>query len=174
MQHDDDADYANTSSSSKRGRKRKEAEKSNKEKESSSSGIKQKFFICFIIYISLYIHLFSNYIHIGMPSVEDVCSAFNVTDVDIEYSETDLQTLTTYKAFTQHVRPILQKENTKVPAPKLMMLVAAKWREFCDSNPNLQTEQSRSDEADEPRSSRSSRNEKVWGNDRFIHLHTYF
>lgn len=96
-----------------------------------------------------------------MPSVEDVCSAFNVTDVEIEYSETDLQNLTTYKAFTQHVRPILQKENVKVPAPKLMMLVDAKWREFCEANPNLQAEQAKSEEADEPRSSRSSRNEKV-------------
>lgn len=96
-----------------------------------------------------------------MPSVEEVCSAFNVTDVDIEYSETDLQNLTTYKAFTQHVRPILQKENAKIPAPKLMMLVDAKWREFCEAHPNLITEQAKSEEPEEPRSSRSSRNEKV-------------
>lgn len=99
-----------------------------------------------------------------MPSVEDVCFAFNVTDVEINYSESDMQNLTSYKSFTQHVRPILQKENPKIPAPKLMMLVAAKWREFCEVNPNLQSEQGRStggEEAEEPRSSRSSRNEKV-------------
>ncbi|XP_036325990.1 chromodomain-helicase-DNA-binding protein Mi-2 homolog isoform X2 [Rhagoletis pomonella] len=98
-----------------------------------------------------------------MPSVEDVCSAFNVTDVEIDYTETDMQNLISYKSFTQHVRPILQKENPKIPAPKLMMLVAAKWREFCEVNPNLQSEQGRStggEEAEEPRSSRSSRNEK--------------
>ncbi|XP_014090911.1 chromodomain-helicase-DNA-binding protein Mi-2 homolog [Bactrocera oleae] len=133
MQHDEEVDYSTT----KRGRKRKEAEKSTaKEKESTSS---------------------------GMPSVEDVCFAFNVTDVEINYSESDMQNLTSYKSFTQHVRPILQKENPKIPAPKLMMLVAAKWREFCEVNPNLQSEQGRStggEEAEEPRSSRSSRNEK--------------
>ncbi|KAI9588380.1 hypothetical protein GQX74_004225 [Glossina fuscipes] len=135
LQHDDDADYTTTSSSSKRGRKRKDVEKSNKEKESSSS---------------------------GMPSVEDVCSALNVVDVDIDFTETDLQNLTTYKAFAQHVRPILQKENPKIPAPKVMMLVAAKWREFSDAHPNLLTEQQQQvrEDLDEPRSSRSSRNEK--------------
>ncbi|CAD7006147.1 unnamed protein product [Ceratitis capitata] len=98
-----------------------------------------------------------------MPSVEDVCFAFDVTDVEIQYSESDMQNITSYKSFTQHVRPILQKENPKIPAPKLMMLVAAKWREFCEANPNLQANQGRStggEEAEEPRSSRSSRNEK--------------
>lgn len=94
-----------------------------------------------------------------MPSVEDVCTAFNVTDVEIEYTDSDMQTLTSYKLFQQHVRPILQKENAKVPAPKLMMLVAAKWRDFCEVNPNIQNETGRDEE--EPRSSRSSRNEKV-------------
>ncbi|XP_037933405.1 chromodomain-helicase-DNA-binding protein Mi-2 homolog [Teleopsis dalmanni] len=143
MQHDDDTEYnagaSGSTSTSKRGRKRKDVEKSSKEKEPSSS---------------------------GMPSVEDVCSAFNVTDVEIDYSEIDIQTLTSYKLFTQYVRPILQKENPKIPAPKLMMLVAAKWREFCEMNPNLQAEQTRGsgggggEEAEEPRSSRSSRNEK--------------
>ncbi|XP_012162296.1 chromodomain-helicase-DNA-binding protein Mi-2 homolog isoform X1 [Ceratitis capitata] len=134
MQHDEEVDYGSTT---KRGRKRKEAEKaSTKEKESNSS---------------------------GMPSVEDVCFAFDVTDVEIQYSESDMQNITSYKSFTQHVRPILQKENPKIPAPKLMMLVAAKWREFCEANPNLQANQGRStggEEAEEPRSSRSSRNEK--------------
>lgn len=100
---------------------------------------------------------------VGMPSVEDVCSALNVVDVDIDFTENDLQNLTTYKAFAQHVRPILQKENPKIPAPKVMMLVAAKWREFSDAHPNLLTEQQQQvrEDLDEPRSSRSSRNEKV-------------
>ncbi|ALC44637.1 Mi-2, partial [Drosophila busckii] len=133
VQHDEEVEYPSTSS--KRGRKRKEEKQAQREKESSSS---------------------------GMPSVEDVCSAFSVCDVEIEYSEDDLQSLTTYKSFTQHVRPILQKENPKIAAPKLMMLVAAKWREFCESNPHIQQEQppAAAPEADEPRSSRSSRNEK--------------
>ncbi|XP_037973931.2 chromodomain-helicase-DNA-binding protein Mi-2 homolog isoform X1 [Plutella xylostella] len=73
----------------------------------------------------------------GMPTVEEVCSSFGLTDVDIEYSDADMENLTSYKLFQQHVRPLLVKENPKVPVSKLMMLVAAKWRLFSESNPNL-------------------------------------
>ncbi|XP_071050567.1 chromodomain-helicase-DNA-binding protein Mi-2 homolog isoform X2 [Onthophagus taurus] len=76
----------------------------------------------------------------GMPTIEEVCSTFGLTDVELEYSETDYQNLTTYKLFQQHVRPLLAKENPKVPMSKLMMLVAAKWREFSTMNPHLQQE----------------------------------
>lgn len=86
-----------------------------------------------------------------MPTIEEVCSSFDLTDVDIEFTDEDCQTLTTYKLFQQHVRPILQKENPKVPMSKLMMLVAAKWREFSESNPNLQ-EETREDDESPPRS----------------------
>ncbi|KAK8383256.1 hypothetical protein O3P69_011625 [Scylla paramamosain] len=65
-----------------------------------------------------------------MPTVAEVCESFGLNDVQIEYSENDYQTLTTYKLFQQHVRPLLAKENPRVPVSKLMMLVAAKWREF--------------------------------------------
>lgn len=86
-----------------------------------------------------------------MPTIEEVCSTFELTDVDIEYTESDYQNLVTYKMFQQHVRPMLQKENPKVPMSKLMMLVAAKWREFCEENPNLQAEgDNRDDEDEEP------------------------
>ncbi|XP_060528036.1 chromodomain-helicase-DNA-binding protein Mi-2 homolog isoform X2 [Cylas formicarius] len=76
----------------------------------------------------------------GMPTIEEVCSTFGLTDVEIEYSEQDMQNLTSYKLFQQHVRPLLTKENPKVPMSKLMMLVAAKWREFSNINPNLQSD----------------------------------
>merc|ERR1711911_5084 len=46
------------------------------------------------------------------------------------------QNLNSYKLFQQHVRPIIQKENPKVPMSKLMMLVAAKWRDFSASIPD--------------------------------------
>ncbi|XP_071548739.1 chromodomain-helicase-DNA-binding protein Mi-2 homolog [Panulirus ornatus] len=65
-----------------------------------------------------------------MPTVAEVCESFGLNDVDLEYTENDYQTLTTYKLFQQHVRPLLAKENPRVPVSKLMMLVAAKWREF--------------------------------------------
>ncbi|EFA09958.2 chromodomain-helicase-DNA-binding protein Mi-2 homolog isoform X2 [Tribolium castaneum] len=76
----------------------------------------------------------------GMPTIEEVCSTFGLTDVELEYTESDFQNLTTYKLFQQHVRPLLTKENPKVPMSKLMMLVAAKWREFSNINPNLQSD----------------------------------
>lgn len=50
----------------------------------------------------------------GMPTIEEVCSTFGLTDAQIEYSDTDFQNLTTYKLFQQHVRPQLAKENPKV------------------------------------------------------------
>lgn len=95
-----------------------------------------------------------------MPTIEEVCSTFDLTDVEIDYTEDDYQNLLTYKMFQQHVRPILQKENPKVPISKLMMLVAAKWRLFSESNPNLQQEQEAKEEEPEEApeySSKSSR-----------------
>lgn len=55
-----------------------------------------------------------------MPTIEEVCSTFGLVDVDMEYSESDFQNLTTYKLFQQHVRPLLAKENPKV---KLFCLI---------------------------------------------------
>lgn len=51
---------------------------------------------------------------LGMPTIEEVCTTFGLTDVDVQYSDTDLENLTTYKLFQQHVRPLLVKENPKV------------------------------------------------------------
>merc|ERR1712150_414542 len=65
-----------------------------------------------------------------MPTVAEVCENFGLTDVDLEYSDADYQNLTTYKLFQQTYRQRIQAANPKVPQPKLMMLVAAKWREF--------------------------------------------
>lgn len=49
-----------------------------------------------------------------MPSVEDVCSSFGLTDVQIKYTEQDYQNLSSYKLFQQHIRPLLAKDNPKV------------------------------------------------------------
>ena len=66
----------------------------------------------------------------AMPTVQQVCEQWGLNDVDLEYSEADYSNLTTYKLFQQTFRPRIQAENPKVPMSKLMMLVAAKWREF--------------------------------------------
>lgn len=49
-----------------------------------------------------------------MPTTEEVCSTFGLNDVDLEYTDQDMQNLTSYKLFQQHVRPHLTKENPKV------------------------------------------------------------
>merc|ERR1719431_1490905 len=59
-----------------------------------------------------------------------VCDQWGLNDVDLEYSDADYTNLTTYKLFQQTFRPRIQAENARVPMSKLMMLVAAKWREF--------------------------------------------
>ncbi len=64
------------------------------------------------------------------PTVEEVCENFGLKDVDLEYTDADYQNLTTYKLFQSNYRTRIQSANPKVPLPKLMMLVAAKWREF--------------------------------------------
>merc|ERR1711970_1622835 len=66
----------------------------------------------------------------SMPTVSQVCDQWGLNDVDLEYSDADYTNLTTYKLFQQTFRPRIQAENPKVPMSKLMMLVAAKWREF--------------------------------------------
>ena len=95
----------------------------------------------------------------GMPTVDEVCATFGLTDVEIEYSDADYQNLTTYKLFQQHVRPLLSKENPKVPMGKLMMLVAAKWRDFSEMNPHtkeqMEEEEGGNEESYTPKPSRS-------------------
>ncbi|XP_065564759.1 chromodomain-helicase-DNA-binding protein Mi-2 homolog [Artemia franciscana] len=66
----------------------------------------------------------------GMPTVSEVCKNFDLQDVGIEYTDQDFQNLTNYKLFQSRIRPFIQEANPKVPMSKLMMLVAAKWREF--------------------------------------------
>ena len=68
-------------------------------------------------FISYFLYYIINhfYIILGVPSVEEVCNLFGLTDVQIEYSDEDYQNLTTYKLFQQHVRPLLAKDNPKVP-----------------------------------------------------------
>merc|ERR1712173_50670 len=93
-----------------------------------------------------------------MPSVAEVCENFGLTDVDLEYSEADYQNLTTYKLFQQTYRQRIQGANPKVPQPKLMMLVAAKWREFQSNGESLVADDDLQEEDETPsrRNGRSS------------------
>ena len=66
----------------------------------------------------------------AMPTAQQVCKQWDLNDVDLKYTDADFLNLTTFKLFQQTYRPRLQAENPKVPMSKLVMLVAAKWREF--------------------------------------------
>lgn len=63
-----------------------------------------------------------------MPTVEEVCSSFGLADVDVEYSDADLENLTSYKLFQQHVRPLIVKENPKV---RLRFLTPYNYKTRC-------------------------------------------
>lgn len=58
-----------------------------------------------------------------MPTVEEVCATFGLNNVEMNYSAEDFANLTTYKLFQQHARPLLAKDNPRVPMGKMMMLV---------------------------------------------------
>ncbi|KAI5711284.1 hypothetical protein M8J75_015718 [Diaphorina citri] len=77
----------------------------------------------------------------GMPTVDEVCATFGLNNVVVNYTPDEYAALTTYKLFQQHVRPLLAKDNPRVPMGKMMMLVAAKWREFSAQNPHLREEE---------------------------------
>merc|ERR1712012_750398 len=74
----------------------------------------------------------------AMPTAQQVCEQWGLNDVDLEYSDADYSNLTTYKLFQQTFRPRIQAENPKVPMSKLMMLVAAKWRESTSLGPAVE------------------------------------
>jgi chromodomain-helicase-DNA-binding protein 4 len=75
-----------------------------------------------------------------MRSVAEICETMGLQDCPVEYTDEDYSAITTYKQYQLHIRPLLQKENPKVPMSKLMTLVAAKWRVFSAENPNLEGE----------------------------------
>merc|ERR1712209_165520 len=85
----------------------------------------------------------------AMPTVMQVCEQWGLNDVDLEYSDADYSNLTTYKLFQQTFRPRIQAENPKVPMSKLMMLVAAKWREFTSLGPAEEEEEEEKEEVEE-------------------------
>ncbi|XP_035705882.1 chromodomain-helicase-DNA-binding protein Mi-2 homolog isoform X3 [Folsomia candida] len=70
------------------------------------------------------------------PTAVEVCESYGLQDVEIDYNEEEYQNIN-YKQFQQLVRPIIQKENPKVPMPKVMILVQAKWRDFSIDYPEL-------------------------------------
>ena len=87
----------------------------------------------------------------------------------MKYHDSDYVNLSTFKLFSQNVRPIINARYPKLPTQKIMTLMAAYWREFLElksiqnsSNNSLTELNNDRDghdrmEIDEPRSSRSRR-----------------
>ena len=97
----------------------------------------------------------------AMPTVLQVCEQWGLNDVDLEYSDADYTNLTTYKLFQQTFRPRIQAENPKVPMSKLMMLVAAKWREFTSLGPAEEEEKEEVEEAEPEEEEQEQEQEEV-------------
>ena len=84
------------------------------------------------------------------PTVQEVCDNFGLNDVDLEYTDADYQNLTNYKLFQSTYRSRIQAANPKIPQPKLMMLVAAKYREFEASASGAASPVAEPEEPEEP------------------------
>lgn len=93
--------------------------------------------LVFLIIILLCFILFSFYSYIFQEKTSDeICAEYGLNNVDVEFCAEDYQTLNNYKAFSQFIRPLITKENPKIAMAKLVTIVAAKWREFCEKNPH--------------------------------------
>ena len=66
---------------------------------------------------------------------EEVCIKHSVNNIDIDYTEENFRTWTSYKVYSDNVRPLVLKENPKVSMTRLIQLISAKWREFVGLNP---------------------------------------
>ena len=85
----------------------------------------------------------------------------------MKYSDNDYVNLSTFKLFSQNVRPIINSRYPKLPTQKIMTLMAAYWREFLElkgsqnSSNNTLTESNNDQEEndrmeiDEPRITKS-------------------
>ena len=65
-----------------------------------------------------------------LPTMAQVCAQYGLNDVYLEYHNTDFINITSYKLFQRKFRHRIEAENPDILLHKLMMLVAAKWREF--------------------------------------------
>nr|XP_027204103.1 chromodomain-helicase-DNA-binding protein Mi-2 homolog [Dermatophagoides pteronyssinus] len=70
----------------------------------------------------------------SQKSVSEICDDLNIEDIDYEFTEADYQNLTSYKIFSNHLRPLIANKNPKIPMSKMVVLISAKWREFCQND----------------------------------------
>jgi chromodomain-helicase-DNA-binding protein 4 len=95
----------------------------------------------------------------------------------MKYTDNDYVNLSTFKLFSQNVRPIINSRYPKLPTQKIMALMAAYWREFLELKANQNApSQTLTDanndhdshdrmDTDEPRTSRSHRRRTAMADD---------
>jgi hypothetical protein len=118
----------------------------------------------FLYFIFCHIKFFQD-----QKTSKDVCDECGIEYIPMKYSDNDYVNLSTFKLFSQNVRPIINSRYPKLPIQKIMTLMAAYWREFLElkgaqNSLNNTLTDSNNDhdgndrmETDEPRISRSRR-----------------
>ncbi|XP_063408580.1 chromodomain-helicase-DNA-binding protein 4-like isoform X12 [Mytilus trossulus] len=61
---------------------------------------------------------------------EKIAEELGVSNIEIEYSDDDFTSLNNYKLFKEHIQPLIQEANPKVPIERMVSLIGAKWKEF--------------------------------------------
>jgi len=65
-----------------------------------------------------------------VKSSAELCLDWQIEDVELEYDEEDFSTLTTFKLFSENIKPLVVADNAKLTGHKLNKFLQAKYREF--------------------------------------------
>ncbi|XP_070562035.1 chromodomain-helicase-DNA-binding protein 4-like isoform X2 [Ptychodera flava] len=76
---------------------------------------------------------------------------YGLEEVQFEYNEEDFLTLTTYKQYCSHIRPMVVEQHPKIPPTKMMTLLGALWREFQGVMQSHKLQQQQQDESEKPK-----------------------
>ncbi|CAF4569208.1 unnamed protein product [Rotaria sp. Silwood1] len=65
-------------------------------------------------------------------SSKEVCEEFGIEYIPMKYTDNDFVNLSTFKLFSQNIRPTINSRYPKLATQKIMTLMAAYWREFLE------------------------------------------
>ncbi|KAI0988239.1 hypothetical protein GJ496_004081, partial [Pomphorhynchus laevis] len=65
-------------------------------------------------------------------SSSQLCAEWDISNINVHYTNNDFTLLNSYKLYSQHIRPIIAAKHPKLSKSKVMALIAAKWKEFCE------------------------------------------
>nr|XP_018668322.1 chromodomain-helicase-DNA-binding protein 4 isoform X1 [Ciona intestinalis] len=84
-----------------------------------------------------------------LKSSAELIAEWNLQPFEHEHDEQDYSTLTTYRLFSQHIKPMLARVYPRLPISRTLTIVAAMWREFSNSPKFYKNNQSTSAEVEE-------------------------